>query len=107
MPVHLQCALSTMEGARKKQESQNSHHFPNVHFQVKFLKANSSDCTDHVRRMPVQCKPSFLLLGYLWIKVTVRGDNTLYIFDVCTTKQNGGRLTRNLWTGAKCKLSLS
>ena len=80
MPVHLQCALSTMEGARKKQESQNSHHFPNVHFQVKFLKANSSDCTDHVttgRRMPVQCKPSFVLLGYLWIKVIDRGDNTI------------------------------
>ena len=36
LPVHLQRALSTIKDARKKQESQNSHHFPNVYFRVTF-----------------------------------------------------------------------
>ena len=35
LPVHLQRALSTTKNARKKQ-SENMHHFPNVHFQVTF-----------------------------------------------------------------------
>ena len=36
LPVHLQRALSTIKNARKKQKSQNSQHFPNIHFQVTF-----------------------------------------------------------------------
>ena len=36
LPVHLQRALSTVKKTRKKQSSQNSHHFPNVYFQVTF-----------------------------------------------------------------------
>ena len=35
-PVHLQRALSTIKDARKKQLSQNGHHFPNVYLQVSF-----------------------------------------------------------------------
>ena len=35
LPVHLQRALSTIKDTRQKQESQNSHHFPN-YFQVTF-----------------------------------------------------------------------
>ena len=37
LPVHLQRALSTIKGARNKQQSQNSRHFPNVYFQVTFF----------------------------------------------------------------------
>ena len=36
LPVHLQRALSTIKDTRKKQESQNRHHFPNDYFQMTF-----------------------------------------------------------------------
>ena len=37
LPVNLQRALSTIKDARKEHKSQNSHHFPNVYFQVMFF----------------------------------------------------------------------
>ena len=89
LPVHLQRALSTVRDARKKQCSQNSHHFPNVSFQATFSLPLHSfklmnpiicTCTSTLNAVP-----SFLYWGHLFAQMHC--TSTAKISIKCTNKE--------------------
>ena len=66
LPVHLQCAQSTIKDASERQYSQNSHHFPNVHFQVTFSVPLQSWLLKGPHSPKIHCASRSANLNFVW-----------------------------------------
>ena len=110
LPVHLQRALATIKDARKKQ---NSHHFPNIYFQVTLSLLLQSLRPKHpnetIKQLSLIFPPAFVHLHLIlpdksnWFNYWRRCRDGAVVRALASHQCGPGSIPRS---GVKCGLSL-